>query len=70
MTCDVTSPDQAAAAIDQVRDSLGGPDILVNNAGQRQNFGRLDQLDVSEWRISIEANLSSVFYMSRRRSLR
>lgn len=56
VTCDVTSPEQVAAAIDQVRSDLGGLDILVNNAGTRQNFSRLDTLDVEEWRLAIEGN--------------
>ena len=65
VTCDVTDPEQAVSALDQVRSELGGLDILVNNAGRRQNFSRLDTLDMDEWRVAIEANLSSVFYMSR-----
>ena len=65
VTCDVTDPQQIASALDQVRSELGGLDILVNNAGRRQNFSRLHNLDIAEWRMSIEANLSSVFYMSR-----
>ncbi len=65
VTCDVTDPEQAVSALDQVRSDLGGLDILVNNAGRRQNFSRLDTLDMDEWRVAIEANLSSVFYMSR-----
>lgn len=64
-TCDVTDPEQIADALDEVRSRLGGLDILVNNAGRRQNFSRLHNLDVAEWRTVIEANLSSVFYMSR-----
>ncbi|MCY4622004.1 MAG: SDR family NAD(P)-dependent oxidoreductase [bacterium] len=65
VTCDVTDPEQAVSALDQVRSDLGGLDILVNNAGRRQNVSRLDTLDMEEWHASIEANLSSVFYMSR-----
>ncbi|MDE0171494.1 MAG: SDR family oxidoreductase [bacterium] len=65
VTCDVTDPEQAMSALDHVRSDLGGLDILVNNAGRRQNFSRLDTLDMDEWRVAIEANLSSVFYMSR-----
>ena len=64
VTCDVTDPGQIASALDQVRSGLGGLDILVNNAGRRQNFGRLHNLDIAEWQMAIEANLSSVFYMS------
>ena len=58
VTCDVTDPEQAVSALDQVRSELGGLDILVNNAGRRQNFSRLDTLDMDEWRVAIEANLS------------
>ena len=64
VTCDVTDPDQIASALDMVRADLGGLDVLVNNAGRRQNFNRLHNLDAAEWRMTIEANLSSVFYMS------
>ena len=64
VTCDVTDPDQIASALDTVRADLGGLDVLVNNAGRRQNFNRLHNLDAAEWRMTIEANLSSVFYMS------
>jgi len=65
VTCDVTDPEQIASALDQVRSGLGGLDILVNNAGRRQNFNRLHNLDIDEWQMAIEANLSSVFYMSK-----
>ena len=65
VTCDVTDPEQIASALGRVRSELGGLDVLVNNAGRRQNFSRLHKLDLAEWRMAIEANLSSVFYMSR-----
>ncbi len=65
LACDVTDPGQIESAIQEVGAELGPPDILVNNAGQRQNFDRLDQLELDEWRQAIESNLSSVFYMSR-----
>ncbi len=65
VTCDVTDPEQIAEALDRVLANLGPVDVLVNNAGRRQNFNRLHNLDSMEWRMAIEANLSSVFYMSR-----
>ena len=64
VTCDVTDPEQIASALDRVRTGLGGLDVVVNNAGRRQKFNRLHNLDVDEWRMAIEANLSSVFYVS------
>ena len=64
VTCDVTDPEQIASALDRVRTGLGGLDVVVNNAGRRQKFSRIHNLDVDEWRMAIEANLSSVFYVS------
>ncbi len=64
ITCDVTDPDRIATAMDQVHTRFGRIDVLVNNAGRRQNFARLHKLEVAEWRATVEANLSSVFYMS------
>jgi NAD(P)-dependent dehydrogenase (short-subunit alcohol dehydrogenase family) len=65
MPCDVTDPPAVAVAVEGVVSELGRLDVIVNNAGQRQNFRRLDQLDLDEWRSIIDANLSSVFYVTR-----
>ncbi|MEE2767639.1 MAG: SDR family NAD(P)-dependent oxidoreductase [Actinomycetota bacterium] len=65
VVADVTDPDRIAAAVDEATSTLGPIDIVVNNAGQRQDFGRLDELDVEEWRRVLEANLSSAFYVAR-----
>ncbi|MGH8875233.1 MAG: SDR family NAD(P)-dependent oxidoreductase [Acidimicrobiia bacterium] len=63
-TCDVTDPEQVEATIDGIAAELGGLDVVVNNAGQRQNFRTIDELSIEEWRRVIEANLSSVFFVS------
>ena len=65
MPCDVTDPQAIAEAVEGVVSTLGGLDVVVNNAGQRQNFRRLDQLGLDEWRSIVDANLSSVFYVTR-----
>ena len=62
--CDVTDVDQVVEMVDQVTEVLGNVDVLVNNAGQRQDFARVVEIDIGEWRRVIEATLSSVFYVS------
>ncbi len=62
--CDVTDPQAIAQAVEGVVSTLGRLDVVVNNAGQRQNFSRLDELSIEEWGRVVEANLSSVFYVT------
>ena len=59
VVADVTDPDRIAAAVDEATSTLGPIDIVVNNAGQRQDFGRLDELDV-EYHIVEEDTYSIV----------
>ena len=63
--CDVTDVDQVARIVSEAVERLGTVDVLINNAGQRQDFARVDEIDVAEWQRVIEANLSSVFYVSK-----
>jgi NAD(P)-dependent dehydrogenase (short-subunit alcohol dehydrogenase family) len=60
MTCDVASPDQVRAAVDQVLDRFGRIDSLVNNAGTAV-FKPLLETTYDEWRRVIEVNLSGPF---------
>jgi NAD(P)-dependent dehydrogenase (short-subunit alcohol dehydrogenase family) len=65
IVCDVTDPAQVKVAVADASATLGDLDVVVNNAGQRQDFGRLDELDEGEWRRVVDANLSSVFYVAK-----
>ncbi|MBV8889532.1 MAG: bifunctional aldolase/short-chain dehydrogenase [Alphaproteobacteria bacterium] len=53
--CDVTDPDQVAAAFDRVVERFGGLDIVVSNAGAAWQ-GRIGEVDNAVLRRSFELN--------------
>ena len=61
---DITRPDEAAALIDKVHGTLGGPDILVNNVGNYHQ-GPLEDLSIETWHEMFDSNLHSTFYLCR-----
>jgi 3-oxoacyl-[acyl-carrier protein] reductase len=61
---DVTSPASIDAAVRTVEERFGSPGILVNNAGiTRDNL--LMRMKDEDWAALIDANLTSVFRLSR-----
>lgn len=61
---DLTQPDEAAALIEQVHATLGGPGILVNNVGNYHQ-GPLEELSIETWHEMFDSNLHSTFYLCR-----
>lgn len=61
---DITDPDEAAALVRNVHETLGGPDVLVNNVGNYHQ-GPLDELDVATWLEMFDSNLHCTFYLCR-----
>ena len=62
--CDVTKVDEIEAAAKRVEDEYGKVDVLVNCAGAAKNNGVLDMTD-EEWKFTMDADLNSVFYVTR-----
>ncbi len=62
--CDVTNTEEVNNAAEATIKEYGKVDILVNNAGSSRNAGVLDMND-EDWNFTIEADLTSVFKVTR-----
>ena len=65
---DATQPETAPKAIEQCRSSFGGFDGLYHVAGgsgRRWGDGPLHEITNEGWRLTLELNLTSVFYSNR-----
>ena len=61
---DVSRPEEVEAFIKNGTEAIGPADVLVNNAGI-SFVGLLTDMTPTQWRDTIETNLSSAFYLSR-----
>jgi len=61
---DVTSPDEAAAMVREVEQTLGPVEILINNAGITRD-GTFHKMKADQWNDVINTNLNSVFNVTR-----
>ncbi|RFS85194.1 SDR family oxidoreductase [Actinomadura spongiicola] len=66
---DLTDPERAAGAVDELADELGGLGVLVNNAGTGSMRHLLD-MDFEEWREVISVDLDGAFLCSQRAARR
>lgn len=62
--CDVTNSEQVDAAAKATEEEFGKVDVLVNCAGSAKNAGVLDMTN-EEWDFTIDADMTSVFYVTR-----
>ena len=62
---DVRDADSVAALFDRIRQDHGRLDLLFNNAGTNTAAVPADQLDVDQWRMVIDINLTGTFLCTR-----
>ncbi|MFB4297356.1 SDR family oxidoreductase [Actinomadura sp. NTSP31] len=66
---DLTDPEKAAGAVDELADELGGLGVLVNNAGTGSARPVLD-MDLGEWREVLSVDLDGAFLCTQRAARR
>ena len=60
--CDVGNAADVARLFEDVEVALGGLDVLVNNAGISGGNSPIEDIDVDEWRRTMDVNLNGMFY--------
>ncbi|TYC50331.1 SDR family oxidoreductase [Rhodobacterales bacterium] len=61
--CNVADADKARAAAFGVLEATGGKlDLLVNNAGVAGMTGPVEEMDVDDWRRTMDVNVNGTFY--------
>jgi len=61
LTCDVGDSEAVRAYMASATTALGGLDVLVNNAGIAGPTGAAEDLDLAEWKRTVDINLVSMF---------
>ena len=65
LRCDLTSETSVSAAMSAIEEEVEHVDVLVNNAGGFGEAIGIEETTLEEWRRVIDANLTSVFLMTR-----
>jgi len=63
--CDVSSEEEVAELITNVKQKFGRIDVLINNAGVMTRARAAWELEVSKWDYTMAVNLRGVFLMTR-----
>ncbi|RLT33169.1 MAG: SDR family oxidoreductase [Chloroflexi bacterium] len=62
MPTDVTKPVQVRALFDAAVAQYGRVDLLFNNAGRGAPAVPIDELDIDDWKATVDVNLNGMFY--------
>ncbi len=62
---DVSNPLEVEKVFAKIKSQFSGLDILVNNVGISGQTALVEDVDIDNWRNTIETNLDSAFYVTR-----
>ena len=62
---DVADPEAVSRLFEAARASLGGLDVLVNNAGIAGPTARVEEMDLEDWRRTLDINITGQFLCAR-----
>jgi len=63
---DVSNPDDVDRLFDMALERLGGLDILLNNAGIAGPTAAVDEVDLDDWRRTLDINITGQFLCAKR----
>ena len=63
--CDIADPVQSARAVEETASGLGGLHMLVNNAAVVTPRGPIGDLDLANWRRTLDVNITGSWLMAR-----
>ncbi|MGB8277813.1 MAG: SDR family oxidoreductase [Methylovirgula sp.] len=61
LACDVSDPEQVAAAFATIKSAFGRLDLLFNNAGMAARSVPMEELTYDEWKAVVDVNLTGTF---------
>ena len=65
VACDVADAAGVQAAVDRTRERYGALHVLVNNAAREGGAGLVTDLDLDDWRRTLDVNLTGAFLLCR-----
>lgn len=65
VVCDCADWNSVKTMFGQVKDRLGGLDVLINNVGIAGPTARVEDIEIEDWRRTIDVNITGHFYCTK-----
>ncbi len=65
MVCDCADWGSVQTMFSQIKEQLGGLDVLINNVGIAGPTARVEDIEIEDWRRTIDVNITGHFYCAK-----